>query len=163
MRFYLIDDDPNILKILEGIIHKEGVGVVLGCQTCPQKALKDIESFKPDIILVDYLMPGMDGAALVRQARQVHPKVVCVIISQVSDKDMIGESYEAGIEFFIQKPINIIEVRRVLGSIIEKMEMKNALSQIGGLLSQTGSVLGPAQSSQSELREKRQENMKKSP
>ncbi len=49
----------------------------------------------------------------------------------------------------------------MLGSIIEKMEMKNALSQIGGLLSQTGSVLGPAQSSQSELREKRQENMKK--
>lgn len=161
MRFYLVDDDPNILKILEGVIHKEGIGAVLGSQTCPQAALEDIGSLKPDIVLVDYLMPGMDGAKLVKRVKERHPQVVCIIISQVSDKDMIGESYEAGIEFFIQKPINIIEVRRVLGSIIEKIEMKKALSQIGGLVSQTSLLSKPVQTDQSSQRKRQQENMKK--
>ena len=161
MRFYLVDDDPNILKILEGVIQKDGIGVVLGSQTCPQSALGEIESLRPDIVLVDYLMPGMDGATLVRKVRQIHPQVVCVIISQVSDKDMIGESYQAGIEFFIQKPINIIEVRRVLGSVIEKMEMKKALAQIGGLLSQTGAISDQTHLTESEVQGRRQENMKK--
>ncbi len=100
MRFYMVDDDPNILKILEGIIEKEAIGSVLGFSTDPGKALIDIRAFRPDIILVDYLMPGMDGAALVRKVNSELPETTCVIISQVSDKDMIGESYEAGgIEF----------------------------------------------------------------
>lgn len=161
MRFYMVDDDPNILKILEGIIYKEDIGTVLGFSTDPNIALMDIRAYQPDIILVDYLMPGMDGAALVRQVNNELPETACVIISQVSDKDMIGESYEAGIEFFIQKPINIIEVRRVLSSIVEKIEMKRALSQINGLLRQTSAVSLVHQRSSKSSRSKREENMKR--
>jgi len=161
MRFYLVDDDPNILKILENVIHKENIGHVLGSNVDPQKALHELRAFRPDILLVDYLMPGMDGAALVRQVHAELPETACVIISQVSDKDMIGESYEAGIEFFIQKPINIIEVRRVLMSIVEKIEMKRALAQINGLLKQTSAidVSNPVTSKMD--RSKREENMKR--
>jgi len=137
MRFYMVDDDPNILKILEGVIQKEQLGSVVGYTTDPLNAITDVRAYQPDIVLVDYLMPGMDGAQLVRTLKKDLPDIAYVIISQVSDKDMIGESYGAGIEFFIQKPINIIEVRGVLGSLVEKIEMKRALAQINGLLRQT--------------------------
>lgn len=161
MRFYLVDDDPNILKILESVIHKQNIGHVLGTSTDPHEALSDLRAFRPDILLVDYLMPGMDGATLVRHVQKDLPDMACVIISQVSDKDMIGESYEAGIEFFIQKPINIIEVKRVLLSIVEKIEMKRALSQINGLLRQTSAVDVGTESTGRIERVKREENMKR--
>ncbi len=160
MRFYLVDDDPNILKILEGIIRKEGLGSIAGSSTNPLQALTDIKAYEPDIILVDYLMPGMDGAALVRTLRKELPQLAYVIISQVSDKDMIGESYEAGIEFFIQKPINIIEVRGVLSSLVEKIEMRRALNQINGLLRQTSSV-EKTEVSKASSRNERSENIER--
>lgn len=137
MRFYVVDDDPNILKILEGVIKKHDLGVVVGLSTRPLEAIEEVKAYKPDIVLVDYLMPEMDGAALVRILEPELPECHFIIISQVSDKGMIGESYEAGIEFFIQKPINIIEVCGVLKSLIEKIEMKRALAQIGGLINKT--------------------------
>lgn len=158
MRFYIVDDDPNILKILEGVIKKHDLGTVVGVSTSPIEALKEVKAYMPDIILVDYLMPEMDGAAFVRRLQAEVTGSYFVIISQVSDKGMIGESYEAGIEFFIQKPINIIEVCGVLKSLIEKIEMKRALAQIGGVLNKTPVAPPPARAQ--EHRQRHEEQMR---
>ncbi|GKT34271.1 DNA-binding domain-containing protein, partial [Aduncisulcus paluster] len=120
-----------------------------------------ILAHRPDVVLVDYLMPEMHGADLVREITSNLPDIACVIISQVSDKEMIGASYEAGIEFFIQKPINLIEVKRVLTSVIEKIEMKRALNQINGLLQKTTAGLESRISGKQAGHMDRRHNMKK--
>ncbi len=143
MRYYLLDDDENILKILEGIVASQGLGTVVGQAIDPKKALGEVALYQPDIVLVDYLMPGLDGAGFVREVKKTCPDVSCVIISQVSDKEMVGDSYAAGVEFFIQKPINLIEVRGVLQSLSEKIQMQRALRQIGGLVHHTSTGPSP--------------------
>ena len=52
------------------------------------------------------------------------------MISQVSSKDLIAKAYESGIEFFIQKPINAIEVENVIKKVNEKLEMQTKLNSI---------------------------------
>lgn len=52
------------------------------------------------------------------------------MISQVSAKELIAKAYQAGVEFFIQKPINLIEVRQVVGNVIRQMENERALHTI---------------------------------
>lgn len=52
------------------------------------------------------------------------------MISQVSSKDMIAKAYESGIEFFIQKPINAIEVENVIKKVNEKLDMQDKLNSI---------------------------------
>lgn len=134
MKFYIVDDDINIVKILEGIIEDRKLGRVIGYSYDGDTALKEILEIRPDIVLVDYLMPNKDGASLTKEIRKNNPEIYFIIISQVSDKEMIAESYTSGAEFFISKPINIIEVEKVVRSVSEKIEMSRAISSIKGML-----------------------------
>lgn len=134
MRFYIVDDDINIVKILEDIIENRKLGKVIGYSYDGDTALKEIMEINPDIVLVDYLMPKKDGASLTKEIKENNPEIYFIIISQVSDKEMIAESYTSGVEFFISKPINIIEVEKVVKSVSEKIEMARAISSIKGML-----------------------------
>ena len=130
MKIYLIDDDPNILNILKIIIQTRNLGEICGLCGSPVDALEDLKYIKPDIVMVDLLMPGMDGITFVGQAKAQYPDIGCIMLSQVSNKDMISSAYESGVEFFIQKPINAIEVENVLTRVIQSITMKRALSSM---------------------------------
>ena len=130
MKIYLIDDDPNILNILKIIIQTRNLGEICGLCSSPVDALEDLKYIKPDIVVVDLLMPGMDGITFVGQAKAQYPDIGYIMLSQVSNKDMISSAYESGVEFFIQKPINAIEVENVLSRVIQSITMKRALSSM---------------------------------
>ena len=57
MSFYFIDDDKNICNILKLIINERGLGVCCGSANNAAEALEDLPSAKPDIVIVDLLMP----------------------------------------------------------------------------------------------------------
>ncbi|MBA5851650.1 DNA-binding domain-containing protein [Clostridium sp. cel8] len=75
-------------------------------------------------------MPIMDGNVLVNKIKTLRSDIYFIMISQVLDSELRGESYEAGIEFFINKPINKIEVKKVVSKVAEKVEMVSMLSKI---------------------------------
>ena len=133
MKIYLIDDDSNILNILKLIIQAHNLGEVCGFCASPVDALEDLKYIKPDIVVVDLLMPGMDGITFVKKASAEYKNIAYIMLSQVSNKDMISAAYEAGIEFFIQKPINAIEVESVLTKVTQSLAMKRTLSGMQSL------------------------------
>ena len=65
-----------------------------------------------------------------RELKELGSRAKFVMISQVSAKELIAKAYQAGVEFFIQKPINLIEVRQVVGNVIRQMENERALHTI---------------------------------
>ncbi|ADK15860.1 Stage 0 sporulation protein A [Clostridium ljungdahlii DSM 13528] len=134
MRFYVVDDDISIVRILTMIIEEDGNFEVVGSSCNSEDAFNDILLFKPDIVLVDLLMPEMDGNVLVRKLKSLDSSICFIMISQVLDSDLRAESYEAGIEFFINKPINKIEVKKVISKVTERVEMENMLSNIKKML-----------------------------
>lgn len=133
MKLYMIDDDPNILNILKRIIQARNLGELCGICSSPVDALEDLKYIKPDIIIIDLLMPGMDGITFVKKASAAFPDTAFIMLSQVSSKEMISAAYEAGIEFFIQKPINAIEVERVLKNVMQSLAMKRTLNSMQSL------------------------------
>ena len=58
------------------------------------------------------------------------------MISQVADKTMIEQAYNAGVEFYINKPINVIEVQNVLGNIADKIRMRSIVTNIKGMFAE---------------------------
>lgn len=130
MRFYIVDDDINVIRILSNIIEKNNYFEVMGSAVNGENAFRDIMVMKPDIVLVDLLMPIMDGNTLVKKIKEIQPQLSFIMISQVLDSQLRTESYESGIEFFITKPINKIEVEKVIAKVAEKIEMNNTLSTI---------------------------------
>ncbi len=142
MLFYLIDDDPATVDVLRMIIEDNGAGRVLGMASNGQDALEDLEYMHPDIVVVDLLMPGMDGIEYVRRARARVPSLHFLMLSQVTAKDMVAEAYAAGVDFFITKPINSVEVLSVLQKMRESLSMDRMLGQMRTLLQ--GSSAPPA-------------------
>lgn len=135
MRIYIVDDNTNVVRILERILLDKALGEVVGKADNGITALEEIPLLKPDIVLVDLLMPGKDGISLVKEVKSIHPQTQYIMISQVSSKDMISKAYESGIEYYISKPIDAIEVQAVIKKVIEKIHMNRKLAQIQRLLS----------------------------
>lgn len=132
--FYIIDDDPGIRRILSNIIDNYRLGYVLGESEDGNKAIEEIEEFQPDIALVDLLLPLVDGIEIVTEMKKKDLSTQFIMISEVTSKDMIGEAYKSGIEYFINKPINVIEVVSIIEKAIETLNYKKALSLIGKTL-----------------------------
>ena len=62
--------------------------------------------------------------------RQNRQDAKCIMISQVSAKELVSKAYSAGIDFFISKPINIIEVTSVLKNVRHQLENEQTLNNI---------------------------------
>jgi len=135
MKYFIVEDDLNLIKILEKIIHDRKLGEVIGYAQDGQSGLEKIVQLEPDIVLVDLFMPGKDGITMVSELVDELHDVAFVMISQVSAKDMISRAYESGVEFYIQKPINSIEVESVLRRVAASIEKTRKLSKIKNLFS----------------------------
>ncbi|MDF2676564.1 MAG: CheY-like receiver [Bacillota bacterium] len=133
MKFYIIEDDIAIIKVLENIIEDNDLGSVCGYALNGNDCISEIMSCSPDIILIDLLMPGKDGIAVVKELKSSNCNSKFIMISQVSSKDMISKAYTTGIDFFISKPINIVEVTTIIKNVIEKINYKLTLDNIKNL------------------------------
>ncbi|MBQ2022359.1 MAG: response regulator [Lachnospiraceae bacterium] len=130
MRIYIVEDDLAIINILEDIIETQDLGEVCGdCGGEPADVL-DVLRCKPDVVLVDFFMPVMDGVEFVKELRTINDSIKCIMISQVSSKELISKAYSAGIDFFINKPINLIEVTSVLKNVEKQLENERTLNNI---------------------------------
>lgn len=136
MRICIVEDDLSVISILEDIVEREGLGTLCGDASEGEADLEQILALDPDIVLIDLLMPGKDGIQVVRELRERHCQAKFIMISQVSSKEMIAKAYTAGVEFFIQKPINLIEVRNVIRTVSTQIENERALKAIRSVFTQ---------------------------
>lgn len=130
MRIYIIEDDLSVIGILEDIVEGNGLGTICGDTGDGLPDLSQILALAPDLILIDLLMPEKDGIQVVRELREMGSEAKFIMISQVSAKEMIAKAYMAGVSFFIQKPINLIEVRQVITTVKTQIENERALRTI---------------------------------
>jgi len=86
--------------------------------------------YNPDIVLVDLLMPFKDGIEVINSATSMGYKGKFIMISQVEGEALISRAYESGIKFFISKPINNIEVIKVVKGVCENIDLEKSLSLI---------------------------------
>lgn len=133
MKYYIVDDKIGVVKTIENIIESQDIGDVIGFETDPAKAVNEIIIKKPDIVLVDLLMPKMDGIELVKRISNENSNIAFVMLSKVTDKEMVAQAYDAGIEFFIHKPVNLKEIIAVLSNVAEKKKINTMMNDIKGI------------------------------
>jgi CheY-like chemotaxis protein len=99
----IVDDDDQILTLVEILLHRQGYHV-LKAQS-PYAALELLDSAAPDLALLDYMMPGMNGLELCEQIR-LHPKAAklpVLMLSAVDSEEFIRLSAIAGANGHIPK------------------------------------------------------------
>jgi two-component system response regulator YcbB len=128
MDFYIVDDDPSIIRIMENIIEKNDLGVVIGSSQSSRKAIDEIINERPRIVLIDLLLPKIDGINIVKRIKTIDSSIRFIMISEVFNKDMVSKAYAADIEYYINKPINVIEATTIIKKVIEKIKTFEKLS-----------------------------------
>lgn len=104
-RILAVDDDPNNIAILEELLSDD---YHLRTATVGKEAIRVAMEFRPDVILLDIMMPGMNGYEVCRQLRK-HDALECCRIIMVSARAMASErleGYEAGADDYITKPFD---------------------------------------------------------
>lgn len=130
MRYFIVDDDRASRVMLSNIINDSELGSVIGEAKNGVDAIPQIIMMQPEFVLIDLLMPNLDGIETIEHLRQNGFEGSFIMISQVVNKEMVAESYSKGIEFFIHKPINYVEVQMVLRRTAEQHRLKNSLQAI---------------------------------
>lgn len=116
--------------MLKKIITEGELGLVIGEAENGVECISPILTTEPDVVLIDFLMPKLDGLETIEQLKNTGFKGQFIMISQVVNKEMVGEAYIKGIEFFIHKPINRVEVQSILTKITEQFQLKDSLLAI---------------------------------
>ncbi|MCL6605276.1 MAG: response regulator [Paenibacillus sp.] len=140
LSFCIVDDDGSARRMLQYIIEDSGLGEVVGLAENGQDGVRLILNERPDVVLMDLLMPDQDGIETINSLQAQGCRSKFVMISQIENGDMVGRAYRSGIEFFIRKPINRIEVETVLHKVNERYainryleEIKSSLEKLEGL------------------------------
>lgn len=136
--FMIIDDDPSVRVMLRQIIEKNQLGRVVADLSSGTHAAEEITFYHPDMVLIDYLLPGADGVAVMEAALRQGYKGKFIMISQVEDEPMVSKAYTAGIVFFIGKPVNRIEVINVIRGVAHNLELERSMSLIQNALQFVG-------------------------
>ncbi|TFE25606.1 response regulator [Cohnella luojiensis] len=130
MTFCIVDDDAVSRRMLQNIIEESGFGKVVSVAGGGLEGTRVILGANPDIVLIDLLMPDQDGIETIAQLKGEGYQGKFVMISQVENKEMVGQAYRTGIEFFIQKPINWVEVEAVMQKVSERWRLDRYISDI---------------------------------
>src|SRR4051812_49092211 len=101
----IVDDEPDILELLQYNLEKEGYEVAMAANG--KEAVEVAKKFSPQLILMDIMMPKMDGIEACRQIRQSQKLKEVFIIFLTSRSEEFSEiaAFESGANDFITKPI----------------------------------------------------------
>lgn len=142
MRVVVIDDDSDVVRHIARLL--AGTCSVVGAHDA-ESGLAAIRSVSPDLVLVDVMIPGVDGLALVRQIRADPPihTVPLVVLSARAGEEARLEALDAGADDYLTKPFSARElIARVRSHVQMARVRRAAVEQEGELRRQIDAVKG---------------------
>src|SRR5271169_4653256 len=112
-KILLVDDEPGMLRYIKTLLEVDDYKV--DTATTGEEALALVEKgLQPDLVLLDVLMPGIDGLQTLEQLRQMQPGVKVVMLSCVSDTKKVVHAMKLGAQDYLTKPFQKAELDAVI-------------------------------------------------
>lgn len=113
----LLCDDSRAMRTMTASILEENGFEIAGEADTGLSAIQQFKATKPDVVLLDLVMPKMDGKAALREIIDIDPKAVVVVLSSLGAQADIEKCLKAGAKSYLQKPIETEALLRVLGEV----------------------------------------------
>jgi DNA-binding response OmpR family regulator len=101
----VVDDDPKNLELLAVKLSQEGYRVITA--QSGKDALEAIKLEKPGLVLLDIMMPKMNGIETLKRIKALEPSIPVAMVTAVWDDDEARKAIEAGAYEYITKPVNM--------------------------------------------------------
>ena len=108
----VVDDDPKHLKLLGLKLTEEGYRVIT--VQSGKDALEAIKIEKPGLVLLDMLMPDMDGFETLKRIKTIDPDIPVAMVTSVWDNDEANRAIKAGAYEYITKPVNMEYLKQAI-------------------------------------------------
>jgi len=133
-RILLVDDDPTLLRFLSEFMEREGY--VVRTAERGQEALRVFYDHHPDLVVLDVMMPGMDGWEVAARLRELAETPVILLTAKTGEADKL-RGFRLGVDDYITKPFSLAEfgarVRAVLGRTQSTGDDESAVRRAGAL------------------------------
>lgn len=117
-KILLVDDEPSITENLSAFLSRAGYAV--GCAADGVAALREIEKTNPDLVILDVLMPEMDGRAVLRSLRSRGDHRPVLLLTQVGEAGERAIALEEGADDYLNKPFDPRELLARVRAILRR-------------------------------------------
>ena len=138
-KILVVDDEWEIRHLLSQFLTEEGYEVILASNG--ETAIELAERENPQVILLDILMPGIDGIETCKRLKAGEKTRFIPIIMATALWDRYMEAIEAGAEDVVTKPFNLTELSHRVKSILRVMYLTNELERAVAYIQQLGKNL----------------------
>jgi DNA-binding response OmpR family regulator len=117
-KIMVVDDEPEITEIIEAFL--DNAGYTVKVQNDPQVAVKMAAEMKPDLILLDIMMPGIDGYTICNRIKEdpALGNIPVIFLTGKDSKDDQGRSFQVGGDMFIKKPFSCERLLEIVNIVL---------------------------------------------
>ena len=119
-KILIVDDDSEIVELLEDVLERDGRFEIKTASSGYEAGMAT-EKFRPELILLDYMLPDVNGNVVCQTIRR-NPEfenIKIIIISGVVKQDEIAQLLKSGAEDFVRKPFNITELTDKISAVLQ--------------------------------------------
>jgi len=117
-KILIVDDEPDTLEILEALLRVEGYGVTIA--STGEEGVKKAQQEKPEVILMDINLPGIDGNEALRRIRTSNPLQCVIMLTAFATVDNAIQALKEGATDFVKKPFENEHLIHIVNQALEK-------------------------------------------
>lgn len=119
-KILVVDDEEGIVLLLNGFL--ESLGHSIENAHTGREALEKVKTHDPDILLLDYKLPDMDGIKVLKEIRSRNKKVKVIMITGNIESDFARMTESLGVHGLMRKPFDLTRLEQMLQEIIRPQE-----------------------------------------
>ena len=104
-RILIVDDEPDVCRVLKKYLTSQEHDVQVSLNA--KEALKSQAAFRPHLILLDIMMPGMTGIDALHHIKSEDPEVRVIMVSAVRDEHLARSAVQNGADDYVTKPVDL--------------------------------------------------------
>src|SRR5438445_12497076 len=116
-----VDDERGVRESVKMVFYKDYR--LLEAESV-DVAIRQVQEEKPQVVLLDVLMPKTDGIEILRQIKRIHPTCEVIMLTGVNSQQLAAKAMDFGAFDFIAKPFDIVDLRQKVKKALENLAQK---------------------------------------
>lgn len=122
LRILLVDDEPSTLQLVRKVLQADGHEIFEAIDG--QQAIDVFEEARPDLVLLDIVIPKMDGLAVLQKIREQDEISGVIMVSALSSEQLAVKSMLAGADDYVSKPFKLKTIRMNIRRVMDKVKLR---------------------------------------
>jgi len=122
LKILVVDDEIDICDFVKNFFNERNFEVYISCDG--RTAVDIVKDKSPDIILLDMLMPVMNGMEALREIKKINSATKVIIVTAVEDEEIIAEAKNYGIVEYITKPLILEQLERTVAGVASELKTR---------------------------------------